>query len=114
MAELRLDPKLGEEVAETITNILNGQLQQSVVDAYDVSKQIGDDNPIVEQVGALCRQYETTFNEELVPRANKVRDNNMAYSNMARIFNSYSVAKVADAADMGTVKDNNYDAATNL
>lgn len=114
MAELRFDPKLGEQTAETITNILNGQLPATIMEAYELAKMIGEDNPLVEGLGNLCKLYEHEFNEQGVPRANKIRDNMMANSELAKMFNSLSVAKVAGAADMGVVKDNNYDAAKNL
>lgn len=113
MAELNLDKKLAEQACEAVTSILNGDAMECIVTAYQTSKGIGEDNPLVEHVADTFKSFQTFFNDELVPITNKIHTNMEAFGDLAEYFNKLTFAK-ATAGDVGTVEDNNYDAAKDL
>lgn len=111
---LTLDPKLGQASAEGIAVALNGPCQESVAECYEISKGIGEDNPLVENVAKEFHEYEQFFNEQLVPGANRIRENFLANSDFATYFNSLTFTTVKATEDVGTIASANYDAAKDL
>lgn len=107
-------PGVAEQAAETLSSILNGELQNSVINAWNICKNMGEDNPLVETLGTSLKDYEAKFNDELLPLATRLKDNFFANEEFVKRFNSLSVATVSKDVDLGTVQDNNYDAAAHL
>lgn len=112
--ELNLDPKLAQEAAEAIVNACNGRAQEVIVVAWQIAQQAGEDNPLVEGLRAVIKDYEVFYNEQLVPAANALKDNMEQYGVFANAINNMTVAKVAAAEDIGRVDSAEYDAASDL
>ena len=111
MAQLTFDPKLGEQAAEAMSSVLNGDLPNSIAAAYETGKHAGEDNPIVEAISVKCTGYETMFNEQLLPAMQVVHDFAMGYAELAASVNRLDVAQTKGPEDFGHVEANNYDAA---
>lgn len=111
---LNMDPKFGQQAAETIVVLLNGEAREVVVDAYQLARTVGEDNPAVEHLDKMFKDYEVFFNDQMMPAVNKIKDNFLANSDLATYFNNLDFANVQAAEEVGTVEDANYDAAKDL
>ena len=111
---INFDAKLGEQVAQAMSGIVNGAMQNTVVSAFEIVKSLGEDNPIVEGQKAHLREYEAIFNDQLVKNTNDFLAGCAGFSELANIVNSVATAKLAPVDDMGSISENNYDAAKHL
>ena len=114
MAGFVFDPKLSAEAVEAITAFATGDAQAVLQESWDIIRQLGEDNPIVDGAKGQLLKVQEHFNDQFVVINNKVRENLLAYEDTAKMINTYAVAGPKDAGDFGSVQDNNYDAAKNL
>ncbi len=111
---LNLDPKKGEEAAEILVSFLNGPATEVIMEGFQVSRGIGEDNPCAENVEAQFRDYEAWFNDQVMPAANRLKANFEGFAELAEKFNRLSFAGPKQVEDVGQVQSASYDAASDL
>lgn len=114
MAELKFDPKKGQEAAEALISFCNGAAQDSLVELFGIVKSMGEGNPIVDAPIAALKKVEQYFNEEFVPHANAIKDHFMEYSELSALIINTQAASVKDGEGMGSVQETTYNAAKKL
>lgn len=114
MAQLVFDPKHGQEAADAILSVCNGQVTEPVVGLYGVVKTLGEGNPIVDTPVADLKKIEAYFNEQVVPAANAIKEHFLEHAELSAMVMNTESAKTAEGEDIGQVGDTTYDAAKNL
>lgn len=111
---IQFDAKKGQQAADELVSIMNGEFAASVVELYSTVKKMGEDNPIVDAPCAVLRKVEAYFNEEIVPAANAIQGHFMEYAETSNLINNTQAASVADGEEVGAIGDTTYDAARGL
>lgn len=114
MANLVFDPKKGQEAADTLTAICNGEAQDVIVELYTSVKALGEDNPIVDAPLAALKKIEAYFNDQFVPHANAIKEHFMEYAELSAAIQNTQAAATRDGEDLGQVADTTYNAAAVL
>lgn len=111
---IQFDAKKGQQAADELVSIMNGDFAASVVELYGTVRKLGEDNPIVDAPCNVLKEIEAYFNDEIVPAANSIQGHFMEYAEAANAINNAQAAKTAAGEEVGAIGDTTYDAAKNL
>ena len=103
-----------EELAPALHSVMNGDFAMAVTGIFETAKHCGDDVALVDGMKEQCMNFQNFFNDEAAPAINKFVGNTEGLQALLDTIKNQAINVKKASADVGTVHDNNYDAAKNL
>ena len=112
---LNFDPQKAQEAISMVHEITKGDTLELVRQLYGKFKEAGEGTDVIDTPLRTLQDMADNYNNEFVPKASKILANLEGFEELAKYVSSMSGNDIkAQDSDVGTVQDNNYDAAMHL
>lgn len=98
---INLDPAKGQEVAEMLTKLCDGEMLSVAQTIHDAVQTMGDDNNIVIQIGDKLHNFQDKYNSECVDAFNSLKAGLEKFTDIAEYISKVQVdtsVKVGETA----------------
>lgn len=111
---VNLRPEVGTEAAQLLKDLMDGVILERIASAFQTCRIMGDENPLVQGITEKFNNFQSLYNDTVVPAVNKASKSLEEYTDFATYVARIQVDSSMKDVEVGTVKPNSYDAAKNL
>lgn len=109
-----LNPNVGTELADGISYILNGALQEELANFVGAMRNLGEGTAVYDAMKDIMMRIQNKYNDEVVPAMKKCNESFLQFTNMAEYVNKLQAGNSVKDVEIKAVGDNNYDACLGL
>lgn len=107
MAQFNLDPALGEECAAILKSQMNGDILDSIIEAYNAMVVTGE-NTVTNAYLAKFGKIEQEYNDNILPALDAINKNFGEYTELAYMMHTKQVDETIASTPIDPIADSGF------
>lgn len=114
MAIMNIKPEVGVELATSMNQLLNGQVLDTIAEAFAAAKEVAGESTMMDSIQANFQKLQNYYNNDVLGNVHQLQQGLQEYTDYATFLTKVQAADSVQEQDVGGVTQNQYDACASI